>query len=63
MQPLATASLEQESEVNYRLSRARRCVENAFGILAIGAKRISREVYIVCRRLNVLRFKTWVFFT
>ena len=44
MKPLATAHLEQESET----SRARRCVENAFGTLAIGAKRISRES--VCRK-------------
>ena len=36
---------------NYRLYRAKRCVENAFGTLVIGAKRISGE------RLNVLGFK------
>ena len=50
MTPLATAPLEQASESStiVFLRCARRCVENAFGILAIGAKRISAES--VCRK-------------
>ena len=40
-------------------SRARRCVENAFGMLTIrGLNNIGRKC--MQKRLNVLRFKTWI---
>ena len=44
MKPLATAPLEQESAYSTIVF----LVENAFGILTIGAKRISGES--VCRK-------------
>ena len=48
MKPLAIAPLEQEIETSTIVFLVPDGVENAFGILTIGAKRISRES--VCRK-------------
>ena len=64
MTPFGTAPLEQESEsstIALLVPDDVLRIPLAYWPMAIGAKRILGES--VCRkRLNVLRFETWIFF-